>query len=98
MKITVIFHIFIKCYCNKNIRGTVAYLKCNTYAVMTRKLAWKRSLRRPRHKQEDSNKTEFKKIGCEYVNWTAPAQDWIQEQAFVNMVMNHKTVENFLIN
>lgn len=44
---------------------------------MTGELEWKRSLRRPRHRQKDSNKMGFKKIGCELVNLTLLAQDWM---------------------
>lgn len=50
MKIIVIYHILFDCYYNKNMKGTVAYLKCSMYTIMTGKLEWKRSLRRPRHR------------------------------------------------
>jgi hypothetical protein len=39
------------------------------------------------HKWED-NINGIKKIGCKVMNWIAMAQDRVQWQALVNMVMN----------
>jgi hypothetical protein len=48
----------------------------------------KRPLGRPRHRWEDNIKMELREIGINGANWIWLAQDRVQWQAFVNMVMN----------
>jgi hypothetical protein len=36
---------FIEYFCDKSIKGTVRYVKCNTFTVMTGKLEWKDHLK-----------------------------------------------------
>jgi hypothetical protein len=48
----------------------------------------KRPLGRPRHSWEDNIKLDLREIGIDGVNWIQLAQDRVQWQAFVNMVMN----------
>jgi len=46
------------------------------------------ALGRPRHRWEDNIKMDLREIGIDGVNWIKLAQDRIQWQAYVNMVMN----------
>jgi hypothetical protein len=48
----------------------------------------KRSLGRPRHTLEDNIKMDLREIRIDGMNWICLAQDRVQWQAFVNMVMN----------
>jgi hypothetical protein len=48
----------------------------------------KRPLRRPRHRWEDNIKLDHREIGINGANWIQMAEDRVQWQAFVNMVMN----------
>jgi hypothetical protein len=48
----------------------------------------KRPLGRPRHRWEDNIKMDLREIGIDEANLIQLAQDRIQWQAFVNMVMN----------
>jgi hypothetical protein len=47
-----------------------------------------RPLGRPRHRWEDNIKIDLREIGIDGANWIWLAQDRVQWQAFVNMVMN----------
>jgi hypothetical protein len=47
-----------------------------------------RPLGRCRHMWEDNIKLDLREIGIDGVNWIKLAQDRIQWQAYVNMVMN----------
>jgi hypothetical protein len=47
-----------------------------------------RPLGRMRHRCEDNNKMNLKETGCEDVEWICQAQNTVQCQALVNMVMN----------
>jgi hypothetical protein len=49
----------------------------------------KRPLRRYRGRQEDIIKMYLKEIGFEGVQWIHLAQDSVQLQAFLKIVMNH---------
>jgi hypothetical protein len=48
----------------------------------------KRPLGRPRCKWEDNIKRDLREIGIDGMNWIQLAQDRVQWQAFVNMVIN----------
>jgi hypothetical protein len=48
----------------------------------------KRPLGRPRRRWEDTIKMDLREIGIDGANWIRLAQDRVQWQAFVNMVMN----------
>jgi hypothetical protein len=47
----------------------------------------KRPLGRPKHRWEDSIKMDLKETGLNGVNWIQLAQDGVQWQACMNMVM-----------
>jgi hypothetical protein len=48
----------------------------------------KRPLGRHRHKWEDNIKIDLRELGIDGAHWLWLAQDRVQWQAFVNMVMN----------
>jgi hypothetical protein len=58
------------------------------YRVLAGRPEGKRPLVRPRHRWEDSIKLDLREIGINGANWIQLAQDRVQWQAFVNMVMN----------
>jgi hypothetical protein len=58
------------------------------YRVLVGKPKGKRRRGRPRHRWEDNNKLDLKKIGINGAYWIQLAQDRVQLQAFVNMVLN----------
>jgi hypothetical protein len=58
------------------------------YRVLVGKLGGERPLGRPRHRWENNIKLDLREIGINGVNWIWLAQDRVQWQAFVNMVMN----------
>jgi hypothetical protein len=60
----------------------------SVYRVLGRRPEGKRSLKRPRHRWEDSINLDLRELGFDGVNWVKLAQDRVQWQAFVNMVMN----------
>jgi hypothetical protein len=47
-----------------------------------------RPLGRPRHKWEDNTKMDLRETGWEGVDWMHLAEDRVQGQNLVNMVMN----------
>jgi hypothetical protein len=58
------------------------------YRVLVGRLKGKRPLGRSRCRWEDNIKLDFREIGFDGANWIQLAQDKVQWQAFVNMVMN----------
>jgi hypothetical protein len=58
------------------------------YRVLVGRPEGKRPLGRPRHRWEDNIKMDFRETGIDGVNWIWLAQDRVQWQAFVNMVIN----------
>jgi hypothetical protein len=58
------------------------------YRVLVGKPEGKRPLGRPRCKWKDSIKLDLRVIEVDGGNWIWLAQDRVQWQAFVNMVMN----------
>jgi hypothetical protein len=56
--------------------------------VLVRRPRGKKPLGRPRHRWEDNIKIGPRETGINGVNWIQLAQDRVQWQAFVNMVMN----------
>jgi hypothetical protein len=58
------------------------------YRVLVGRPKGKRPLGRPMHTWEDNIKMDLGELGIDGVNWTQLAQDRVQWQAFVNMVMN----------
>jgi hypothetical protein len=58
------------------------------YRVLVERPKCKRPLGRPRHRWEDNIKMDLRDIGIDGVNWIWLAQDRVQWQAFVNMVIN----------
>jgi hypothetical protein len=58
------------------------------YRVLVERPEGKRPLGRPRRRWEDNIKMELREIGIDGANWIQLAQDRVQWQAFVNMVMN----------
>jgi hypothetical protein len=48
----------------------------------------KRPLGRPRHRWEDSIKTDLQEVGCGNIDWIELAQDRDRWRKFVNAVMN----------
>jgi hypothetical protein len=62
--------------------------RTNTYKVLDRKTRGKRDLERPKCRWEDSIKTGFKEIGCEYMGWIFLAQARYQWWVVVDVVMN----------
>jgi hypothetical protein len=59
-------------------------------SVLISRREGKRPLERPRHRWEDNIKLDLREIGINGVNWIQLAQDTVQWQAFVNMMMNHQ--------
>jgi hypothetical protein len=58
------------------------------YRVLVGRPKGKRPLGRPRHRWEDNIKLDLREMGIDGVNWIQLAQDRVQWQAFVNMVMS----------
>jgi hypothetical protein len=58
------------------------------YGVLVGRPKSKRPLGRPRHRWEDNIKMDLREIWIDGVNWIQLAQDSVQWQAFVNIVMN----------
>jgi hypothetical protein len=58
------------------------------YRVLVGRSEGKRPLGRPRSRWEDNIKMDRREIGIDGVNWIQLAQDRVQWQACVNMVMN----------
>jgi hypothetical protein len=58
------------------------------YRVLVGRPKVKRPLGRPRHMWEDNIKMDLREKGIDGTNWIRLAQDRVQCQAFVNMVMN----------
>jgi hypothetical protein len=58
------------------------------YRVLVGRPKGKRPLARPRHRWEDNIKMGLRETGIDGANWIRLAQDRVQWQAFVNMVMN----------
>jgi hypothetical protein len=58
------------------------------YRVLIGRPEGKRPLGRSSHRWEDNIKLDFREIGINGVNWIQLAQDRVQWQAFVNMVIN----------
>jgi hypothetical protein len=58
------------------------------YRVLVGRPKGKRPLGRPRRRWEDNIKMVLREIGRDGANWIWLAQDRVQWQAFVNMVMN----------
>jgi hypothetical protein len=48
----------------------------------------KRPFGRPRHRREDNIKMDLRETGIDGANWIQLAQDRVQWQALINMVMN----------
>jgi hypothetical protein len=58
------------------------------YRVLGGRPKGKRPLGRPRHTWEENIKLDLREKRINGVNWIQLAQDRVQWQAFVNMVMN----------
>jgi hypothetical protein len=58
------------------------------YKALIGKPKGKRPLGRPRCRWEDNIKLDLREMGIDGVNWIWLAQDRVQWQAFVNMVIN----------
>jgi hypothetical protein len=58
------------------------------YRVLVGRTKGKRPLGRPWYRWEDNIKMDLREIGIDGVNWIRLAQDRVQWQAFVNMVIN----------
>jgi hypothetical protein len=58
------------------------------YRVLVGRPEGKRPLGRPSCRREDNSKMDLREIGIDGVNWIQLAQDRVQWQACVNMVMN----------
>jgi hypothetical protein len=58
------------------------------YGVLVGRPEGKRPLRRPRHRWGDNIKLDLRETGIDGVNWIQLAQDRVQWQAFVYMMMN----------
>jgi hypothetical protein len=58
------------------------------YRVLVGRPEGKRPVGRPRHRWEDNIKLDLRETGINVINWIWLAQDRVQWQAFVNMVMN----------
>jgi hypothetical protein len=58
------------------------------YRVLVGRPKGKRSLERPRCRLEDNIKLDLREIGTDGENWIQLAQDRVQWQAFLNMLMN----------
>jgi hypothetical protein len=62
--------------------------KRNAYMVLMGKPEGGRPLGRRRLRWKDTDKMNFREIGCGGVNWIHPAQDRDQYMALVNTVIN----------
>jgi hypothetical protein len=58
------------------------------YKVLVGRPKGKRPLERRRHRWEDNMKLDCREIGIDGTNWIWLAQNRVQWQAFVNLVMN----------
>jgi hypothetical protein len=58
------------------------------YRILVGRPESKRPLRRPRRRWEDNIKMDLTEIGIDGANWIRLAENRVQWQAFVNMVMN----------
>jgi hypothetical protein len=58
------------------------------YRVLVRMPEGKSPLGRCRHRWEDNIKMDLRETGINWANWIQLAQDRVQWQAFVSMVMN----------
>jgi hypothetical protein len=58
------------------------------YRVLVGRPEGKRPLGRPRHRWEDNIKMDLRENGIDGANWIQLAQDRVQWQVFVNMVMH----------
>lgn len=58
------------------------------YGILVRQDEGKRPLKRPGHSKEDNTKVEIEEIVCDHTDWIYVAEDSIQWQTVVNMVMN----------
>jgi len=58
------------------------------YRVLVGKPEGKRPLGRPRHRWEDSIKTDLREVGCGGIDWIELAQDRDRWRARVNAVKN----------
>jgi hypothetical protein len=58
------------------------------YRVLVGRPKGKRPLGRPRRRWDDNIKMDLMEVGIDGANWIQLAQDRVQWQAFVNMVMN----------
>jgi hypothetical protein len=62
--------------------------KTNAYRILVRKPEGKRPLGRCRCRWEVNIKVDLTEIGWDYMDWINWDQDWDQQWAPVNMVMN----------
>jgi transposase len=60
----------------------------SVYRILVGRPKGKRPLGRPRHRGEDNIKLNLREIGIDGANWIQLAQDRVQWQVCVNMVMN----------
>jgi hypothetical protein len=58
------------------------------YRILVGRPEGKRPLGRPRHRWEGNIKMDLREIGINGADWIQVAQDRVQWQAFVNMVIN----------
>jgi hypothetical protein len=58
------------------------------YRILIGRPEGKKPLGRSRHRWEDNIKMDLREIGIDGANWIQLAEDRVQWQAFVNMVMN----------
>jgi hypothetical protein len=58
------------------------------YSILVGRPEGKRPLERLRHRWEDNIKMDLREVGIDGENWIQLAQDRVQWQACVNMVMN----------
>jgi hypothetical protein len=70
--------------------GHVAHLgeRRGVYRVLVGRPEGKRPVGRLRHRWEDNIKMDLREIQIDGANWIRLAQDRVQWQAFVKMVMN----------
>jgi hypothetical protein len=70
--------------------GNVAHMRegRGVYRVLVGMPKSKRPFRRPRHMWEDNIKIDLRETVIDGANWIHLAQDRVQSQASVNMVMN----------
>jgi hypothetical protein len=60
----------------------------DVYRVLVGRPECMRPLGRPRWRWEDNIKLDLREIGIDGANWIQLAQDRVQWQVFLNMVMN----------